>query len=163
MRALKYGLVPALLAVGALFAFGVNPAEILGKVEAKVRTEITRLELGRLAQIIRLDHDANGDMPPTEIESFSEFVRERTEARFGRDPSVDLWGRPYSLVSLDGDLYGIVSLGRDGIADRLCAAVAPGARSDSPEWDAGSDAGSAGEEPEPDDVCVVIELRRRQG
>ncbi len=164
MKAFVITMLALMTAVGGLFAAGSGPADIVERVTEKVRTELTKVELNRLAQIIRLDHEANGSLPPESPEDFAAFVRERSDAKNGRDPSLDLWGRPLFLLDLGDDLFGIVSFGVDGRADRLCREEAPDAEIPDVEIvDDPSVSELLPAAPGPDDVCVVVELRSLEG
>ena len=64
MKTLVITMLTLMAVIGGLYAAGSGPADIVDRVKAKVRTELTKVELNRLAQIIRFDHVHNGSLPP---------------------------------------------------------------------------------------------------
>ena len=161
MKSIQISAIMALVAVGGTYAVGSSPAEMAEHVGGAFRTHLTRVELNHLSRLIRMEHETNGTLPPANPRKFAAYVREVANANFGRDPSHDLWGRPYSLITLGRDRYGLLSLGLDGKPDRLCKRDAPTTgrgkrraaqtrrRSDLPRQVRG-----------PDDVCVIVKLDR---
>lgn len=114
-----------ILGVGLIKGVGKTKSLFHVSRSMAVQTEVN--QIARTLKLEALGADSDSSTLPSTPEEFSNFIRAHVSAAANttRDPSVDMWGTPYALVS-SADGARVLSLGPDkqqNTADDVVAEV----------------------------------------
>jgi len=122
MGALITRLLPLVVLGSGLYAIGQAASPTLTRTLDTVKTLLARSEMQSMAGAIQVAVDTGGTLPNfSNPVATAAFIRDHMTARFGRDPSKDLWDNPYRFVRVTGGV-GVLSFGPNGDIDRGCGA-----------------------------------------
>ncbi len=110
--------LPALLLAGGAGVAAKGGGDVSRKLIDTVKVVVTRFEMGAVAQAIEIEIDATmGGSVPSDGAKLEAYIKENVSSRTGRDPSMDLWGKPYHIAKIGGKLT-LFSFGPNGQRDR---------------------------------------------